>query len=175
MELKNTESHSINESKYGYNLILDIAKEYNFDLFNKLNIDDIKIQQLPDKNQKISILLCKKYLPETLKSLFELKDKEGNFKTRLAIKTLTNTIKETPSDPLIFMAKFAQDSFLAGVDASSVIKNLIPKDFLEQHGNEEFNKKFLRIILKRAPNVYRKYIRSGIALKEPNIASLHLR
>lgn len=131
MEIKNTESHSINESKHGYNLILDIAKEHNFELFNKLNIDDNKIQELPDENQRISMLLCKKHLPETLTNLFELKDKNGNYKTRQAIKTITNTIKETPPDPLIFMAKFAQDSFLAGVDVNSVIKNLIPKDFLK--------------------------------------------
>lgn len=175
MELKNNEPNSTDESKYSYSLILAIAREHNFDLYEKLNIEDDEIQKLPE-NERISMLLCKEFLPEMVKNLFEIKDTKGNFKTEKGIKTLTNTIKESPSDPLVFIAKLAQDSLMAAVDANSIMSHLMPRDFLENIGSKDFNKSLIGIVLKRAPDVYQKYMRANKKTRiDYKIANLHFR
>lgn len=176
MELVNNELNPASEYKEWYDRILTISKEHNYDLYKKLNIKDNELQNISNENDKISILLCKKYLPKMVKNLFEVKDVKGKFKTENGIKTLTNTIKESPSEPLIFITKFAQDSFLAGVNSDSVMGNLMPKDFIENENNENFNKKFIKTVQKRAPNLYQKYMVVSKETKiQNNIASLHFR
>jgi hypothetical protein len=176
MEINNNEPNLVNEYKDWYDQIITISKEHNFGLYEKLNRSDEKIQNLPNKNEKNSMLLCKRSLPKMVKSLYELKDINGNFKTEKAIKTITNTIKESPSNPLIFIAKLAQDSFLAGVESNNVMANLMPKDFLETQNNKDFNKSLIKIVLKRAPNLYQKYMRADRKTRiDNNIASLNFR
>lgn len=176
MELNNNEPNSTNEYKGWYDQILTITKEHNYDLYKKLNINDNEIQNLPNENDRISMLLCKRSLPIIVKNLFEIEDSEGKYKTEKGIATLTRTIKESTSNPLVFIAKLAQDSYRDGVNPNVVMENLMPRDFIEKQNNNEFNETLRTITKRRAPDLNKIYMNTNKMTRiQNNIASLHFK